>query len=243
MKLESVATLLEFDPMSQSSTYGHNLGEIVKCADGRWFRFAQCGGTGVSKGKMQVSPAIVADGQNMTVTAASAIGSTEINCTYGTTVLTAGVYDEGYAIVNAGTGLGQVFKIEHSSATTAAGSYALKITLFEPLAVALDTTSKVSVVHNTYSGVREATGSTLRPAGVPLISLTASYFGWLQVRGVAGVLCSSGGATTGYSVVNSASTTAGAIENAGTAGQVVSVGYCLYTGASGEYRPIMLEIN
>jgi hypothetical protein len=245
MKLTSVATILDFDPYN-THQYGptHNFGEVVKLADGRWFRYAKDSGSGNTKGHVEVSPAIIADGQNMTVTTAPAIGGVTVIATHGSTAASAGIYDEGYAIVNAGTGLGQQFQIQHSSAVTSAGSYALTLTLAEGAQVALSTSdSKLSVVHNTYNGTREATGSTLRPAGVALVSTTASYYYWAQTRGVCGVIASSTGVTTGYALANSASTTAATVENAGTAGQVVTVGYALYTGATGEYRPVMLTIN
>ncbi len=252
MKLESVATIMDFDPYSQSQ-YGptHNFGECVKLADGRWFRYALDSGSGNTKGHVQLAQAVAADSQNMAVYAVAAIGSTQITATYGTTAANAGLYDEGYAMINAGTGLGQLFKIRHSSKSTASAStdpagyaYGMIFDLFEPLKVATDaTTSKLSVIANGYNLTRETTGSTLRPAGVPLISATASYYYWAQTRGVAAVICSSTGATIGYSQVNSASTTAATTENAGTAGQVVSIGYALYTGASAEYRAVMLTIN
>ena len=251
MKLESVATLLEFDPYNQSAYGGHNFGEVVKCADGRWFRFALDSGSGNHKGLIQLAPATVADAQNMTLLAKTSIGATQITATMGTTAPTVGIYDEGYLSINAGTGLGQISKIKHSSTSsaTAASSptgtaYGVVFDLFDPLLVATAVAdTKVSVIANTYNGTLENTGATLRPAGVPLISATASYYYWAQTRGVSVIRCSSGGATIGYSQVNSASATACDTENAGTAGQVVSIGYALYTGASAEYRAVMLEIN
>ena len=119
MKLEAEVSLLEFSPYDQSAYGGQNMGDVVKCADGRWFRFAKDSGSGNHKGYLQQGPTIVADGQNMSCLAAVAIGGTRVTSTYGTTALTAGVYDEGYMIVNAGTGLGQMAKIKHSSAVTA----------------------------------------------------------------------------------------------------------------------------
>jgi hypothetical protein len=248
MKLESTATLLEFDPYNQSAAGGHNFGEVVKCADGRWFRFNKALATNHA-GYLQQGPTIVADGQNMTVLAAVAVGGTQVKATYGTTAVTAGIYDEGYLIVNAGTGLGQISKIKHNSTTsaTAASSptgtaYGVVFDLFDPFLVALDTTSKVSVVHNTYNLTQEIASLTARAAGVPLIAQTTAYYGWLQCRGVAAVYSADGAGTTGLYATSTGSG-AGGVINYVTGGVNPTVGYFLYTAANGEYRPVFLEIN
>jgi hypothetical protein len=248
MKLESTAMLLEFDPYQQSSAGGQNFGDVVKCADSRWFRFNKAVTTNHA-GYLQQGPTVVADCQNMTTLAAVAIGGTQVKVTTGTTAVTAGVYDEGYLIVNAGTGLGQVSKIKHnfiSSATAALSSngtaYGMVIDLFDPLLVALDTTSKISIVHNTYNNTQEIASLTARAAGVPLIAQTAAYFGWLQVRGVAAVYSADGAGTTGI-MATSTGSGAGGVINYVTGGVNPTVGYFMYTAANSEYRPVFLTIG
>ena len=248
MKLEGIASLLEFDPYSQSSAGGHNLGEVVKCADGRWFRFNKAVATNHA-GYLQQGPTIVADAQNMTCLATVAIGGTLVTATTGTTATTAGIYDEGYLIVNAGMGLGQISKIKHnylSSATASLSStgtaYGMIIDLFDPLLVALDTTSKISIVHNTYLNTQEIASLTARAAGIPLIAQTAANYGWLQVRCVAMAYSADGAGTTGLMTTSSGSG-AGGVINYVTGGVNQTIGYFLYTAANSEYRPVFLEIN
>ncbi|MEI7478565.1 MAG: hypothetical protein WCJ81_09145 [bacterium] len=248
MKLESTAMLLEFDPYQQSTAGGQNFGEVVKCADSRWFRFNKAVATNHA-GYLQQGPTVVADAQNMTCLAAVAIGGTQVKVTTGTSAVTAGIYDEGYMVVNAGTGLGQIAKIKHnfiSSATAAlssAGSaYGMIIDLFDPLMIALDTTSKISIVHNTYNNTQEIASLTARAAGVPLIAQTAANYGWLQTRGVAAVYSADGAGTTGV-MATSTGSGAGGVINYATGGVNQTIGYFLYTAANGEYRPVFLEIG
>ena len=195
MKLESIATLLSFDPYTQSAYAQHNLGEIVKCADGRWFRHAKNTG-GLTAGLINEAPALVTDYAAMTLKSAVAIGATNLVVTTGTTATTAGILDEGVLMVASGTGQGQVAKVSHNAISSATASlssagyaYGMNVVVDQPFTTALIASdSTITIVPNRYNTCLTATASVVvDPVGVSLITQTTAYYGWLQVNGISGV--------------------------------------------------------
>jgi len=188
MKLESIATIMDFDPYSQRTEAGatHNIGEGVTLADQRKFRYAVAG-EALTLGYLSCAPTPVTALHTMAVLV-GAIGSQTITFTNGATTaidtLAETVYfSEGYVCVSYGTGIGQTWKINTLDpvATGASGT----IHLYDVIGTALSTTSKIDIVQNTYNGVLEGILVGSLPAGVPLKSITAAGdFGWLQTRGV-----------------------------------------------------------
>ena len=188
MKLESTATILDFDPYSERTEDGatHNIGEGVSMADQRKFRYARAG-EALTLGYLAVAPTPVTALHTLAVLV-GAIGSQTITFTNGATAaidtLAETIYfSEGYVCVSYSTGIGQTFKINTLDpvATGAAGT----IHLYDVIHTALATTSKIDIVQNTYNGsLMEILVGSL-PAGVPLVTITAAGdFGWLQTRGV-----------------------------------------------------------
>lgn len=188
MKLESTATILDFDPYSERTEDGatHNIGELVSLADQRKFRYARAG-EAITLGYLAVAPTPNTALHTLAVLT-GAIRSRIITFTNAatTTIDTLAetiYYSEGYACISYGTGIGQTFKIKTIDpvATGAVGT----IHLYDAINTALDTTSKVDVVQNTYNGVIMDVLVGNLPAGVALKSITAAGdFGWLQTRGV-----------------------------------------------------------
>ena len=243
-KLGSVAQVMEMDPLVQEQYPNHNLGEPVYMADQRIFRYAHDGGSGLAAGKLAVAATPNTALATMAVSAVAAVGATSISFTAGATTATNGAYDDGYAIISYGVGLGQTYKIKHCPAITSGG--AITLTLYDGLVVALDTTSKLDIVQNTYSAVQNTTTITNAPAGVPQRAVTASYYAWLQTRGVCSLL-SAGTIAAGTSGIMVA--TSGAITvPSGTFGNDMLAGYgtvgsAVYAAASGYYHPVFLRID
>lgn len=239
-KLEGIPQVLEFNPFSQEQ-YGpnHNLGEAVYLADGRIFRYAKSA-AGSSKGKLQLAPTPDTALHNLTVNAAVASGGTQVNITPGSTTAVVGAFDEGYMIVNDVDGEGQTYKIKHSPAIASATAFLLD--LFDPISVALTTSSQVSLIHNNYNGVVEGSSTTIQPAGVPLTTISSGYFGWLQTHGVASVLCGTTGTLGAYGV---AAATGAVTDMTDVSAPIAEawVGRFIVAGVSTEYRPFFLEID
>jgi hypothetical protein len=241
MKLESQATILDFNPYTirTEAEATHNIGEKVVTSD-RIFRFAKAG-EALTAGYLAVQDDIVAE-ISMAVTS-GAIGDNKILFTNAATTTTAGDYDEGYAIISYGTGIGQTYKIKSMAALTSGGASTVYID--GPIKVALDTTSKLDLVKNLYMDVKKTATATLQPAGVPLVDVTADNdYCWLQTRGVCGVFAD-GTIPAGAGAENDGSV-AGALDVIVEADYVVNplVGRAFWhPGAASYAHPIFLMID
>lgn len=202
---------------SESSTQQHVLGELVFANDGRAYRYAKAGGTALAVGKLQQSSAQDTGTQNLTAVAA-AVGDFSIAST-STVTITANEYADGYAIITVTPGVGYQYKISGHAAYSAA---APTLSLCDSIQVALTTTSRIDLVRHPMASVivNPATASS-SPVGVAVYPVTAAYFGWLQVAGVATIL-SDGGSTVGTNV-SASNATAGAVEAAVTAQAAIGV--------------------
>lgn len=180
------------------------VGQKFRSADGREFVLVQNGGTALVSGVLVQSPASIgANHTGLAVVANAAIGATSIQVTAGGTLITANQYQGGFAIISAGTGIGQTLRIASNSSATSSGTCTL--TLEDPLSVAITSaSSKVSLTLPLYgsrfgtdfttSGVvvcpTVATGSvigaTISP--IPASTTTACTYGWIQTKGFVGVL-------------------------------------------------------
>ena len=133
---------------------------------------------------------------SMVVPTAVAIGAKEFVVTNGTTTVAAGDFIGGSLVVSASTGIGQKFRI--TGHTTGTSGAAITYQLDRGVAIALATTSTVSVRKNPYNGVvvTPATTSTGGPAGFTLRAMAASVYGWLQTGGDTAVTFDTGTNTT-----------------------------------------------
>lgn len=201
--------------------------------DGREFRFCQAGGSNLVVGNLLQAPAQIANHRRRTPTAASA-GATSVTLTLGATAVTANQYNQGWLVVEDDSGGTGGFQYQIKNTPAALSGASITVTLADPLVVALTASAHVSLVLNPYSGVIQMPSTaTSAPVGVALgvtqpasqsAGLTASYYGWIQERGVATVL-SEGGSTVGAAVAAS-DTTAGAVETCdGNAEFVVGCAY------------------
>jgi len=186
MRLAGIAQVLDFDPYNIEVTdkaQAHNIGERVYDAD-RIFRYAVAG-EALAAGYLTTEPTGNTSLTNMAVIS-GAIGAKQINFTNAVTTTTAGYFDEGYVCVTYATGIGQTYKISSMAAlVSGASSY---VNLFDPIKVALDTTSKIDIVANPWNRVLHTGTITLLSTGVPLVAVTAlGDYCWLQTRGVCAV--------------------------------------------------------
>ena len=176
------------DPYVEHSSAQFPLGSWLTLGD-RVFRYGGISSAGaVSAGKVVQQPVLVANHSQMTATATTAVGATAISVeTQGDTDLTADEYNEGYLSVNdsgAGTGEGQFLKVKDHPAHDHSDDASVIITTYDPLITALTTGSQLTLIYNPYSNCIVApTGETGAVVGVTNIDMSASYFGWFQVRG------------------------------------------------------------
>ena len=106
----------------------------------------------------------------------------------------------------------------------------------------LSTSDFVSLIPNPYSAViQNPTTATGTPIGVALTAASASYYCWVQTRGVASVLSDATVAVQGAQVAPS-TTTAGAITNLGTT-TGYAVGSAIVAPVSARANPIFLTLE
>ena len=224
---------------SSSADKLHNLGETVFSNDGRAFRYAQANGTtALVAGTLQQSRPETTSHQDLTAVAA-AIGDAAIVST-STITTSANEYAEGWALITVTPGIGRQYKIKGHAAFAAA---APTFNLFDTIAVALTTDSRIDVVRNPYSRVViNPTTATAAPIGVAVHPLAVSEFGWLQVGGVASILAD-GALLVGQEVIAS-NGTAGAVEPQGAgpgSGTQSCIGFAMTGVATTENGAVKLQ--
>ncbi len=213
---------------STDATLGTDVGQKFSTADGREVVLVQNGAVALVAGNLIQGPASIgANHTGLAVVSNAAIGATQITVTLGGTAVTANQYAGGYAVISAGTGLGQTLKIQsHPAQSNTTGNVIL--TLEDPLSVAItSSTSKVSLTLNPYGSSNgaafgthgviisptTATGPTVGVTIYPIPATTTSVlsYGYIQTRGP--VAC-----------LNDANTAIGldVMPSSGTAGAVVT---------------------
>lgn len=186
-----------------------DVGNRIVTDDGCEYRYVQAGAANLVVGNLLQNAAEITNHQNLTPTAAVAIGGKQITVTLGATAVTNNYYSGGFMIVTTSTGAGYKYRI--SSHPAADASATLVLQLEDPILVATSTSSRIDLVANPYQGViQNPTSATGTPLGVAVAPITALYYGFIQTRGVAAVLAD-GAVTVGTAVVAS-NATAGAVE-------------------------------
>ncbi|MDE1940980.1 MAG: hypothetical protein KGI66_02560, partial [Patescibacteria group bacterium] len=180
-------------------SFGTYIGEKFDTSDGRTLVIVQNGTVAIGSGKLCQSAAEVTAFQKLAITVPATYpataGTTQIYVTNGSTVLNVNQFQNGYLVVEAGTGAGQMFKI--ASYQAAAANAKFVVNLEDPIQTTLDATSTVNLVVNPYSGVivfphGSPTGV---PVGVTITSLAASTAA--TYNGTSGLLTANGVAQYG----------------------------------------------
>lgn len=230
------------------------LGQHFSTEDGREVTLALNGGVALVSGVLTQHSPIVANHENVAVTAYSPVNAqtnqqATVTVTLGATAATAGQYSGGFAVVNAGTGKGQTLRIASNPAALSSGS--MVITLEDAPLVALDTSSKIDLIVAPYSGiVINPTTATASPAGVTLYPLAATtgtvgtptyapVYGFIVTKGVTSCLSDASVAGVGLGIMAS-TTTAGCITVATATG--ARVGDAYQTSVSAETRAVRIAL-
>lgn len=145
--------------------------------DGRQVVVVRNAATAIGSGLLVQAPAEVTAFNSLAITVPTAYpataGTYQILVTNGATVLNQNQFQLGYAIVNAGTGIGQTLQIASHAGGSNAGTFVL--TLQDPIQVTLDATSTITLVANPYINVVvSATGLTGAAVGATFYAVSAS---------------------------------------------------------------------
>lgn len=213
-------------------------------SDGREFVLVLVGGSSIGDALLVQSPAIVANHQNMAVASAAATAATQITVTLAGTAATLNQYQGGFAIVNAGTNIGQTLRIaSHPAQTNTTGD--LVVTLEDALTGNLAVSdSKVSLIANPYSGVIVSPADTLTGTivGATLYPVTNANYALLVTKGINALFSSSNIATeAGAGVIPAAATAGWGRSATGESGYGV-IGIAAQAAVSAESRAVNLDI-
>lgn len=230
-------------PTSTDSSLATLVGTRWDLSDGREVILVQAdSGTTIAAGKLYQDAAIVANHQNLAVTAFTAYSANgnvpaQVTVTLGATAATANQYAGGFVVVNSSTGLGQTLRIASHPAASSSGS--LVITLEDGPNTALTTSSKVCLIPPHGKGVIIfPTTPTGAPAGVGLYPIAASAYGYLTSKGLTS--CLADGAITVGSAISPSNAVAGAVEG-GVIAQGI-VGNANQAGVDTEYRTVFINV-
>jgi len=213
---------------SNDASLATQVGQRFNTADYREVVLVQNGAAALASGILVQAPATI--GANHTglavigLATANPIGSKTLTVTNGGTATTANQYAGGFAVVSAGTGIGQTLRIASNTAAGTSGNTVL--TLEDPLSVAVTSAdSKVSLTLNPYGSkngtaytthgvVISPTASTGATIGVTLYPIPASTatvlsYGFIVCKGA--VACLNDSATAVGLDVMPSSSVAGAV--------------------------------
>jgi len=216
----------------ESATQKAEIGFRLLVGD-RVFRYSYAGGVALAAGKLVKSAQLPAE-VNKSVAAAASIGAKSVTVTTAAAQL---YLAEGYMVVNDVTGEGICYKIK-SSAANATTATSTDITLYDPLSVALTTSSQVELYGSPYYDLDLSAAVTDHISGIPPIAVTANYYFWLQTWGPCAALV---GATTAAGDMLVPHTTDGSV----APGSVFTsniIGYALTAGTATEYNGIWLRV-
>ena len=227
------------DTFRTSSSRQTDLGAVAHTRDGRRWRYCQAGTSALVAGKLCQTAAPLANHQ-ATTAAVAAIGATSIVGTLGATAADENFYAEGVAIIYVTPGQGVTYGVKSHAAVLASGDLTAYLYGEDGVQVALSTASKISFVQNPYKGVITAPVTTLTgaPNGVPAYPIEASYFGWLQVGGICGLLID-GTPAVGQSVSSPAAAAGAVAINSGT---LAIVGVTMIVGVDTKYQQVLLNL-
>ena len=228
------------DIFTSSATQATDLGAVASTGDARIFRYCLAGATSLVPGKLQAGSAQDTTNLNPSgglAVAAAAIGATQITLT-GSLTLAANLLAGSYMSVAVTPGQGYTYKVKGNTAVTSAANCV--VTLEDPLIIALTTSSKVLFAANPYSNVivNPATASS-SPCGVAIFIVVNAQYGWVQTRGMCGVL-SDGSTAVGLGLAPSASV-AGAVKT--MAATIPQVGWATNVRVDTEYDLAFLTLD
>lgn len=208
---------------------------------GKTFRYVKAGASNLARGKLVVAPTVVANHLNMSWATAPAIGDTKVTVTLGATAATKDQYAGGELVVQDGTGEGRSYIVSGNLAASSGAT----CTVF--LKEAIDTAgvaseANVDLLASPWNGVViSVTDQADLAIGVPVVAITAAYYGWVQTGGRCSVLMDE--AITVGQTVTIGTGVAGAVEALDAAGEQ-AVGVMQATaGVDTEYQSVFLTLD
>jgi hypothetical protein len=177
------------NPFAESATQQYPLGSKLIRGVEEWIYCKNSSAALTVLGTPIQAPAAVHADQedDLVVGVAAAIGDYEVSVTSTANVDTGALAEldglkDGYLIVNDADGQGQARKIRGNAIFVTTGQAIVK--LYDPLTVALTTSTEVGILHNPFKDViAVAAVTTGLFIGVNELAITASYYFWAKSKG------------------------------------------------------------
>lgn len=232
-------SLISINTREISSSKQHRLGTKYEDEFGNIYRYVRAGGTALDPGKLVVNADSDADGTNVTVARTYTAGATSIVVDFGGAVA-ADAFADGTLTVSDATGEGVSVVVTGNTSTSGAGEATISLAQPIPVALTIDV-SEVTLQKSPWDAVTiSATDQADMPVGVPNVSVTADYYGWVQTRGTCAVLADE--AVTKGLALTTGTGVAGAVEALDGAGEP-QIGVAQMALVDTEYRPAFLCID
>ena len=188
----------------QYSTYAvkqrWDIGQKMELPDGRIFRGTLNGTTALTSAVL-CQALVEASFSGLAIQTALVVGDRTIKLTQATSFLNEDEAVNGYVTVFTRQGAdvplnGQTFRIYGNNASSATSTtVTLSLNPNASVLEAITTSGKGSIIRNPYSQVLvNPTTTTQYTVGVSTVDVTGSYYCWLQIRGVCGLIVDDGGA-------------------------------------------------
>jgi len=217
------------NPFASSATQQFPLGTLLKRGDEKW-RYCYAGATqlelGVPTQAVDVTNAESED--NLAVPTESAIGDTTVYVTSTANIdeapySTLNGLQGGFIFWNTAAGQGQSRKIKSNTAFSVATTATLE--LYDPITIALTTSSKCGIIPSIWWGSIAVTTANSKCTGVPeiVIPTTARWY-WSKVRGPIALIQN---ATIAYGTQVVVGTTAAKVDPEASATSEEIIGYPL----------------
>lgn len=210
---------------------------------GDLYRFTQIGASNVVAGNLLSAPTQKTNHHNCAATAAvTANGRTnQVTLQLGATAAVANEYAFGYLIANDNSPEGETYRVKQHPAANSAAT--LLVTIDKPFKTNITTSSEFMLVHNTWYKTIANAAFTIPAAGVPIVDMTAAYFGWIKTRGIASVLIGSA-ATLGADLkADGSGGVTDRTDALGASAEPVVAVADVVLGVTGEYNPVRLVID
>jgi len=227
---------------STDSSLATLVGTRFDTSDGRELMLVKAGAVAVVPGKLYQDAALVANHQNLAVTAYQAYSANgnvpaKVTVTLGATAATANQYAGGFVVVNDNNGEGQTLRIASHPAASSSGS--LAVTLEDGATTAITTASEVCLIPPHGADIILApTTLTGAVAGVSLYDIAASAYGFVTTKGLTSCLAD-GAIAIGASIAPS-NAVSGAVE-VGVLAQGI-IGNAAQAGVDTEYRTVFINV-
>jgi len=216
--LNGIPVIYGIDPQSTEAVSQHQIGSLGVDATGRLYRYTQNASTELAVGILTVAADIETQHEDLAVNTAAA-GDTSLDVTLGSTAITGNEYQNGYVMVIDAAGQGAVYTIK--SAPAAALSTVVTIQLVEPIVIAFEAATTVTLVRNKFRDVVISDGTQADlPVGVTPVLVPADEFFWAQTGGYSCILVDTNDTVAGQPITIGASVN-GAVETHNAATEVV----------------------